>query len=430
MRAHSAPWRLPGAVVIGADYRGLAVVRSLGRRGIPVWVLRDGDDTLASRSRFATARADLTGATDLERTAFLLDLAAAHALDGWTLFPTSNRTARLVAMHRAALSARFTFTTPPWRTLRIAYDKRRMVALAARLGVDQPQTWIAETAVDAAQMPDRYPVCVKPAISQVTSTKAWRADSPSDLRDRFAHLATLIDPSELLIQELVPGGGDMQFSYAALCDDGEPVAWVVARRTRQHPADFGRASTFVETVAEPEVRAIAERILRDLRFAGLVEVEFKRDPDTRSLKLLDINPRVWGWHSLCQRAGVDFPYLARCLALGEPVPATEMRTDVRWSRLTTDLPTALREIGAGRLGVGEYLHTWRGPRESAVFVRDDPWPGVTEIPMLVGIVGRRRLRSWRGPSGVALPRDEDSWADETDGPTPVAGGLVQDVDDI
>ncbi len=50
--------------------------------------------------------------------------------------------------------------------------------------------------------------------------------------------------------------------------------------------------------------------------------------------------------------------------------------------------------------------------------------------MLVGIVGRRRLRSWRGPSGVAVPRDDESWADEADGPTPVAGGRVLDVDDI
>ena len=41
-----------GAVVIGGDYRGLGVVRSLGRRGIPVWVLHD-EHRLASTSRFA-----------------------------------------------------------------------------------------------------------------------------------------------------------------------------------------------------------------------------------------------------------------------------------------------------------------------------------------------------------------------------------------
>jgi len=430
MRVHPASRRLPGAVVIGADYRGLAVVRSLGRRGIPIWVLADGDDTLASHSRFTTECTALHGTTDAERAACLLDLATAHGLDGWTLFPTSNRTARVVATHQAALSGSFTFTTPPWRTLRVAYDKRRMVALAARLGIDQPQTWVAEDAADAARMPDRYPVCVKPAISQAVSTKAWRADSPSELRERFAYAQTLIDPSELLVQELVPGGGEMQFSYAALCDDGESLAWVVARRTRQYPADFGRASTFVETVHEPEVRAIAERILRDLRFTGLVEVEFKRDPTTHSLKLLDINPRVWGWHSLCQRAGVDFPYLARCLAIGEPVPSSDAALGVRWSRLTTDLPASVKEMVAGRLTVGEYLRTWRAPREAAVLVRDDPWPGLIEVPMIIGMIGRRKLRALRAPRGRAVSRDEDLWIDETDGATPIVGGWVQDADDL
>jgi D-aspartate ligase len=430
MRAHRSVRRLPGAVVVGADHLGLPVVRSLGRRGIPVWVVRDGENTIASRSRFATGRARLEGATDLERVAFLLELASVHGLDGWTLFPTSNRTARLIAMHQDRLGARFTFTTPPWHTMRVAYDKRLLVALAARLGVDQPRTWVAESAADAARMPDRYPVCVKPAVSDIAIARGWRADSPHELRERFAHAMTLLDPGELLIQELVPGGGDMQFSYAALCDDGEPAAWVVARRNRQYPADFGRASTFVETVHDPEVRAIAEHLLRVLRYTGLVEVEFKRDPETRSPKLLDINPRVWGWHSLCQRAGVDFPYLARCLALGEPVPASNVQIGVRWSRLTTDLPSSLGEILAGRLGVGEYLRSWRGPRESAVFARDDPWPGVTEVPMLVGILPRRMLRSWRSPGGLAGSRDDHEWSNGTGCPTPVAGERVQGVDDV
>ena len=42
-----------GALILGADYRALGVARSLGRRGVPVWVIRDGDDALAARSRYA-----------------------------------------------------------------------------------------------------------------------------------------------------------------------------------------------------------------------------------------------------------------------------------------------------------------------------------------------------------------------------------------
>jgi len=40
-----------GALVMDADYRGLAVVRSLGRHGIPVWVLQHGDQLLAVKRK-------------------------------------------------------------------------------------------------------------------------------------------------------------------------------------------------------------------------------------------------------------------------------------------------------------------------------------------------------------------------------------------
>ena len=41
-----------GALVIGGDYRGLGIVRSLGRHGIPVWVLAD-EHRIATVSRYA-----------------------------------------------------------------------------------------------------------------------------------------------------------------------------------------------------------------------------------------------------------------------------------------------------------------------------------------------------------------------------------------
>ena len=119
-----------------------------------------------------------------------------------------------------------------------------------------------------------------------------------------------------MIQELIPGSGrdgdGEQLSYAALCRRGAPLAQVVAaRRTRQYPPDFGRASTFVETIEEPEVEEMSRRLLGHLGFDGLVEVEFKRDPRDGELKLLDINPRVWGWHTLCatRRSRLSVPGL-------------------------------------------------------------------------------------------------------------------------
>src|SRR5262249_49632620 len=64
-----------GAVVLGGDYRALGVVRSLGRHGVPVAVVREGDDRLAALSRFAKRRFPWPDVDEGEQVAYLLELA-------------------------------------------------------------------------------------------------------------------------------------------------------------------------------------------------------------------------------------------------------------------------------------------------------------------------------------------------------------------
>jgi len=110
------------------------------------------------------------------------------------------------------------------------------------------------------------------------------------------------------------------------------------------------------------------------------------------LKLLDANPRVWGWHTLGAAAGVDFSYLLWLAASGLPVPPCRARPGVRWVRASTDLPTVMREVIRGRLPLGAYLRTLRGPRERAIFALDDPLPGLAEAPLILSILLRRLAR--------------------------------------
>src|SRR5213082_1776829 len=76
-----------GALVLGADYRALGVVRSLGRRGIPVWVLHGPDEhRLAATSRYARRRVQWPDGDDDDRSRLLRGLAERHQLQGWVLF--------------------------------------------------------------------------------------------------------------------------------------------------------------------------------------------------------------------------------------------------------------------------------------------------------------------------------------------------------
>ena len=177
-----------------------------------------------------------------------------------------------------------------------------------------------------------------------------------------------------------------------LCVDGQPRASVVARRCRQFPVDIGRASTHVVTADVDDLVVPSERLLRALQFTGIVEIEYKRDPRDGRCKVLDVNPRIWGWHSVCNAAGVDFPQLAWRLALGEAIPEQHGRAGVRWVRMTTDLLASAHEIAVRHLSLAAWVLSLRGPIETAIFAYDDPMPGLLEIPLMAYLIGKRFLR--------------------------------------
>jgi predicted ATP-grasp superfamily ATP-dependent carboligase len=382
-----------GALVLGGDYKVLGIVRSLGRHRIPVWVLED-EHLLARWSRYAVRTLPWQGLSEPAQVERLLELGRRHRLDGWMLVPASDESAALIARNHDALGEMYGMTVPRWDVFRWAYDKRLTYGLAATVGVDHPRTSYPRSREDVLRFDGGYPAILKPAIrplaNRFTMAKAWRVEDRSDLLARYDDACSLVDPASIMIQELIPGGGESQLSYAALCRNGRPLASVVVRRTRQWPMDFGRASTYVESIDDPDVERSARRLLDALGLDGLAEVEFKRDPRDGRLKLLDVNPRVWGWHTLGSRVGVDFAYLLWRMTNGAPVPQRQGRPGVRWVRALTDVPTVIGEIRAGRLSVRDYVASLRGPIELAVLALDDPLPALMEVPAAIYLAWTRR----------------------------------------
>src|SRR5438876_6025824 len=119
-----------GALVTGADYRGLGIVRSLGRRGIPVWVLKQDEHLVGSVSRYTCRSLRYPLEDDRKQLDFLLDLAVREGLNGWVLFPTTDESVVLVARHHDLLAEHYRLTTPPWDALRWVFDKRLLHRLA------------------------------------------------------------------------------------------------------------------------------------------------------------------------------------------------------------------------------------------------------------------------------------------------------------
>src|ERR1700719_461466 len=384
-----------GALVMAADYRGLGVVRSLGRRGIPVWVLKQGGHLVASTSRYVRRNVPWPARDDTAEVDELLRLGKKHGLKDWLLFPTDDHAVALISRHHDALASQYRITVLPWDQLRFLCDKRLLHQTARELGIHQPWTVWPRTREELGALDCPFPAILKPATrlrrTNVTHPKARRVVDRASLLSRYDEAAALVGPGNLMVQEIVPGAEEGQVSYAAVCSNGGPLASIVVREKRQYPRDFGQFSPFVESVDEPGVIDPAVRLLKSLRFTGLVEIEFKRDPRSGEFKILDVNPRVWGWHTLSRRAGVDFPHLLWLLVQGQTVPVVCGRSGVRWMHTIADVPIALHDMMKGRLSFKSYFRSLKHPRESAIFAWDDLAPGFLELPLLAYALGKRLL---------------------------------------
>ena len=384
-----------GAVVIGGGCQGLGIARSLGKHGIPVCLI-DDEISVARASRFVR---DAIRVRDLRTEQALLDaLALARGrlrISGWVLYPTREENIADIAANRDALRQEFRVPTPELASIRHAWDKREVYGLAERLSVPVPRTWFPRSEKDLAAIEVDDPVVLKPAIKEhffyATHAKAWRADTAAELLAAFRRATQIMPANEVIVQEMIPGGGEQQYAYCAFFRAGRPVASMTVRRRRQHPSDFGVASTYVETISLDELTEPSCRFLAAIDYYGLVELEYKRDPRDGVCKLLDVNARTWGYHSLGGAAGVDFPYLLFRDQIGAPVEEAHARPGVGWIRLSTDVPNALRDIWAGRLRPGEYLRSLRGVHTEAVFSVKDPLPGLYEIALLPYLAVKRGL---------------------------------------
>jgi D-aspartate ligase len=382
-----------GAVVIGGDYQGLGIVRSLGRRGIPTCVV-DDEHSIARHSRYSTHAVhvgDLRNEQAVVST--VLEIGARLGLRGWVLYPTRDETVAAFSRNRSRLEECFRVPTPEWEATRWAWDKRNTYRLAQELGIPTPMTRYPRDEAELAALDLAFPLTVKPAIKEhffyATKAKAWRADDRNELMRRFRQAAVLVPPGEIMIQDLIPGDGREQFAYCAFFKDGAAVASMVVRRRRQHPPDFGRASTYVETIHEPQLEKLSERFLAAIDYYGLVEIEYKRDPRDGLFKLLDFNARTWGYHSIGAHAGVDFPYLLYSDQLDKPVAQCRATPGISWIRLMTDLPTALVELARRRLSLGTYIATLRDSDVEAVFSPEDLRPGLAELLLIPYLFVRR-----------------------------------------
>lgn len=382
-----------GAVITGGDFQGLGVLRTLAKKNIPV-ALIDSDHCIGRFSRYKKRFFRSPCPSQEEAyVEFLIRLAKTQGVLGWVIFPNSDETVYVLSRNRNVLQEYYRIPTPDWEVIRKVYVKKETYQLAEKHGIPAPRTRCPEGIAGLLNGDLQFPVVVKPSIrdryySKVRK-KAYLAKDTGELLSIFSRVCRFIPPSEVLVQEFIRGGPKHLYSFCPFFKDGKSVAAVMARRTRQHPMDFGHATTFAEIVHIPELQKIAEKFLGLIGYSGIAEVEFMLDKRDGRFKLIEVNPRVWGWHSLAIEAGVDLPYYQYQDLIGEKIYAGTPAESLKWVRLLTDTPTVFLEVMKGNMKLREYFSSMKGNLSDAVLCLDDPLPFFVEVLMLPYLWAKR-----------------------------------------
>ncbi len=389
-------------VVEGETRSAVAIARSLGKRGIPVWVGASKWSALGARSRYArgTVRHP-SPALDAEGFAAAVEQACKLGR-GDLIFPTSDVALNILTGARERLPARSLRCLASAEALEAISDKGSLLRLAAERGVPVPPTYFVQHRQDLERLAARlsYPVVVKTRRSRVQMDGRWRTGARAYAATPLALIGLydrtrLLDPQPL-IQEYVPGHGCGVF---VLANRGQVRALFAHRRVRENPP-WGGVSVLSESCdPHPLARDAAVEVLRALRWHGVAMVEFRHDARDHIPKLMEINARFWGSLELAIQAGVDFPYLLYRMAQdGDVAPVMQYRVGLRSRWLIGDLDRLVwvmrgRQPLNGMTPPARWREAWEFARTATMAHlelerADDPLPAVVEAALYAGGIMR------------------------------------------
>jgi predicted ATP-grasp superfamily ATP-dependent carboligase len=318
-------------VTDGHFRKTLAVVRSLGRKGVRVTV---GERTFLNTSFFSKYCAKRLVYPSPRQfpdqfIEFLLKEIKRNHYD--CLFPMEEETLLLLARHRSEISRYARLLIPDLEKIDFVRDKGNLIRFAEAHGIPTPKTFYSLPSpgkgisrpptlsplfrvatpgrrgegegVSLSSIP--IPAVIKPRISSGSFGIVY-VRKREDLRSSYQSVHERYPFP--LIQEWIPDGGGT-FGMAALFDEASKIkAAFVHEKLRMYPVQGG-PSTLREGVEHPQIMKLGFSLFESLNWAGVGMAEFKVDPRDGVPKLMELNPRFWGSLQLAIVSGVDFPYL-------------------------------------------------------------------------------------------------------------------------
>lgn len=374
------------AVLLDMGVPGLAVARSLGRRGIPVLALDTKSTHWTHSSHFLTV---LTSSKLSEPDYLLRILQALHGIIGrkFVLIPLHDGYARFLVNARESVSGIAYFPATESSSVDTLIDKYHTYQFCMKHQIPAPHTVEISNKTELQEAAEEliYPCLIKPVESrQWQHEKAWPLLKGSKVilvnnkkqLNRWYDDLQHISP-KVILQEYIPGpGSNLVYAVTYVDHNGETQGVFVGRKLRMYPILGGRGC-YVKSIRNDEVASQTKHLIGMLAYRGNIGIEFKLDPRDGSYKLIEINARFGIWDGFSANCGFDVIYAAYCDLSGRTYNYSgNYREGAYWINPEQDIFAALHYRRDGQISLPVWLKTWIKPHFSAVHSWDDPKPAI------------------------------------------------------
>ncbi len=378
--SHSVP------VLIGGNnnVNNLGVARNLGRHGVPVILLDYERPSIARSSRYISKKLACPdpSESEIQFIDFLINQGK-QTDEKYIIIPTNDAAVLALSRYQEELEQYYLLPIPSFKVVETLVNKKYFYQFLDQISVPHPRTYFP---ADVAELESigreiEYPYIIKPVYSHLFdvefATKCFVIKSTQDLNYAIKRLEN--KKLDVIMQEIIPG--NEHYSLLTYFDRrAEPLAICGWDKLRQSPPDFGMSSSLCRSAWRAAPIEIATQILKVLKYHGIAEPEFKKDPRDGQYKFLEINARTSVPIALPAKCGVNIEYTAYLDILGQyhgnPVSP---QSGILWINEITDLLSCIKQIREGKLGVKEVIKSHLGKKVYATAAWDDPLPFISSL---------------------------------------------------
>ena len=358
---------------------GLGVVRSLGRKGVPVFWLDNDSKQIGFRSKYCTGiLCPDPKNNEKEYIDFLLNIGEKLRKKG-VLFPTGDIETVTILKNRGKLEKYFRIPMADLEVSNIFLNKRIFYQTLEKHNLPHPLTFFPD---DISKLKDvsiriKYPCIVKPSYSGYFrsdfNTKFFIAKSSNHLIELYNK--ALSENHDVMIQEIIPGNARNMHGLNAYFDrKSNPRGIFMYRRIREWPIDFGNGCS-IENVNIPKLQEMINPFVKKIKYYGILDAEYRKDPRDGEFKFIEVNARCWMQCGLPTRCGINLPYIAFMDSIGEKVENIVLCNEkIKWLLLSCDIGSSIVSMAKKELNFGEWIKSLRGKKEYAFLAKDDLLP--------------------------------------------------------